>query len=314
MTDVGGRIRPGEAAPLLHAQVARAASGASLRALAIKGPALAVQGLRTARDTADVDVLVHPDELGPLVEALRTAGWRELLATTAPSIMPRHSVSVLNDHWPLSIDVHHYFPGFLADPGQVFDVLWARHEDVALAGVPVPTCDRVAHVALVALHHLRDQRAGAPLHPELVELRTRARSTLSLDELDELVEVARELGAVATLRSFLVSLGVPSGDLDGPAPEEELALWNLRVSAPHSYPWLLHLRQTPLGRWPREVWRAVMLTEDEIRTFHDDGRGTSSVALLRWRRMRRGLRSVPQAVVSRASDSLRRRLRPSTPE
>ena len=111
--------------------------------------------------------------------------------------------------------------------------------------------------------------------------------------------MARELGAVATLRPFLVSLGVPSDDdLDGPVPEEELALWNLRVNAPDSYPWLLHLRQTPLRQWPRVIWRATMLTEDEIRTFHDDGRGTSSVARLRWRRIRRGLRSVPQAAVT----------------
>ncbi len=205
------RLRAEEAVPLAHALVARVASDHGLRVLAIKGPAVAEQGLREARDSADVDVLVHPRDLEPLVGGLTAVGWKRMVTGTYASIMPPHSVNVLNDHWPIGIDVHHYFPGFLADAGQVFEALWARHELINLAGVPVPACDPVGQVAIVALHHLRVSPGGES--DPLRDLAQRARVTLSTQDLAALIELAQETDATGPLRPFLLQLGVAEQEL-----------------------------------------------------------------------------------------------------
>ena len=114
------RLRAEEAVPLLHTLVARAAADLGLRVLAIKGPVVALQGMRAPRASADLDVLVHPRDLGPLVDGLVALGWRRAVEGTYASIMPPHSTNLLSDLWPVAMDVHHYFPGFLADAGEVF--------------------------------------------------------------------------------------------------------------------------------------------------------------------------------------------------
>ena len=95
-------------------------------------------------------MLVHPDELESFVSCMCAVGWRRGLESTAPTIMPVHSVSLLSDFWPVTIDVHHYFPGFLAPPREVFETFWERRVDVEV-GRQAPTLDPVAHAALAAL-------------------------------------------------------------------------------------------------------------------------------------------------------------------
>ena len=78
MVGTGLRLRAEEAVPLLHALIARAADDLGVRVLAIKGPVVALQGLREQRTSADVDVLVHPRDLEPLVDGLVALGWRRV--------------------------------------------------------------------------------------------------------------------------------------------------------------------------------------------------------------------------------------------
>ena len=86
------RLRAEEAVPLLHTLVARAAADLGLRVLAIKGPVVALQGMRAPRASADLDVLVHPRDLGPLVDGLVALRWRRAVEGTYASIMPRYLV------------------------------------------------------------------------------------------------------------------------------------------------------------------------------------------------------------------------------
>ena len=291
------RLRADEAAPLLHALIARAADDLGVRVLAIKGPVVALQGLRAERTSADVDVLVHPRDLQVLVDGLMSLGWRESVSgSTTPTIMPRHSVNLLNDMWPVGIDLHHYFPGFLADPGDVFDALWDRHVLIPLAGVPIPACDRVGHCAVVALHLLRDAPDGdsAPL----ADLEARARRLLTSDDVHALVRLADATDSTATLRPFLVSLGVEGPDLVAPRDHEALLLWERRTRAEGSAPWLLLLAQTRKREWPRTLWHALMLTDEEIYAMHHVAPGDASLASLRWRRIRRGVRGMPRTIRS----------------
>ena len=300
MVPTDARLRPGESAPLLQALIARAADDLGLCVLAIKGPVVALQGLRDERTSADVDVLVHPRDLRRLIGGLAALGWHESVRSTYPAIMRAHSVTLLNDLWPTGIDVHHYFPGFLADAGVVFDALWARHELVTLAGVPVPACDQVGQAAIVALHLLRDSADGNS--DALGDLEDRARRLLGPEGVQALVRLAHETDATVTMRPFLVSLGVREQDL-GPARDPEaLEEWNRGVRAVAAQPWLMLFAQTPVHRWPRTLWHAVMLTDEEILASNQVRRGEASLALLRWHRIRRGAKALPKAVQALKKD------------
>ena len=294
---------------LVQVLVGRAGSALGLPVLAIKGPVLSMQGLRAERVHADVDVLVAPRDLRRFVEGLRRLGWREQLGSSAPTIMPTHSVNLLSKSWPVTIDVHHYFPGFLAPAEEVFEELWARRTEVTLAHVPVATLDPAAHAIVAALHLLREQR-WVTRRAELEELAGRTRGVLGDDGVADLVALAGRTRASAPLAPFLECLDVAVEN--GDAQDPDLALWNLRATSHESYPWLYQLRRTPLHRWPGTLWRALMLTDDEILLYHSDPRRELSPARLRWRRIRRGLRSVPQAVAAHGKPATIRRLRGGT--
>lgn len=288
------RVTAGEGALLLHALCWRVAHDNGLRVLAIKGPAVAMQGLRAPRRSGDVDVLVHPEDLDAFVDALVSLGWHKAPTITAPRIMPAHALNLLNERWPLGIDVHHFFPGYLDDAAAVFEELWRRRVSVEMAGVPVLTCDPVTHASLVALHLLRDDpEAKGSL---LADLRERSLDVLGPHGVAELPVVAARTGAVATLRPFLLSLGIEADDLGDLSDSESLSLWRQYTTAPASLPWVLKLAETPKRRWPREVWRAVMLSEEEIRAYHSGMDAEASVTRMRWRRIRRGMRTLPRAL------------------
>ena len=300
MVDTALRLRADEAVPLLHTLVARAAADLGLRVLAIKGPVAALQGLREPRPSADLDVLVHPRDLESLVAGLVALGWRRGVEGTYASIMPPHSVNLLSDLWPVAMDVHHYFPGFLAEAGAVFDVLWAGHELVTLAGVPVPACDPVGQVAVLALHHLRISPDGDS--PALRELSSRAGATLSADEVRALVQLAHATDATATLRPFLLALGVPDADI-GPARDANaFDAWNRRVRAVGYEAWFMKFARTPKRRWPRTLWHALVLTDDEIHVYSNEPPGSGGLLRLRLRRIGRGLAGVPRTVRAMARE------------
>ncbi|MGH3331093.1 MAG: nucleotidyltransferase family protein, partial [Nocardioidaceae bacterium] len=130
-----------EAVPLLHGHVERLARDEGVRVLFIKGPVVAAQGLRVPRTYVDVDVLVDPAAMRPMRDALEQAGWRAPVADTTAHIVPQHSATYAHEVWPCTIDVHDRFPGFLADPQDVFEALWARRTTANVAGLEVPCCD-----------------------------------------------------------------------------------------------------------------------------------------------------------------------------
>ncbi len=146
-----------EAVPLGYAVLAQVAEDVGVRMLAIKGPILAMQGLREPRQSADIDVLVEPAGFAALTRGLEDVGWRNHVIYDCPGFVPKHSANHRHPHWPCEVDVHHWFPGFLADPSASFEVFWSRRSEATLAGRALPTLDVVAHGALAALHYLRDE-------------------------------------------------------------------------------------------------------------------------------------------------------------
>ncbi len=69
------RLALAEGVPLAHTLVDRVARDQGIRALLIKGPILAIQGLREPRQSGDVDVLCEPARVRDLTDALGDLGW-----------------------------------------------------------------------------------------------------------------------------------------------------------------------------------------------------------------------------------------------
>ena len=162
---------PIEAVPLCAAWADRFASANGFRALMIKGSVLTDQGLRGNHTSVDVDVLVDPAVYDDYLASLRHAGWDVKIESTVAGAAERHATTVYHQAWPITIDVHRRFPGFLADPRVVFEALWQHRTEATVAHTQVTTLDPVAHAALQALHYLRSPTSGlAMLYlPDLIE-------------------------------------------------------------------------------------------------------------------------------------------------
>ena len=145
-----------EGVPLLHAMVARIARDHGVRALLIKGPVLAMQGLREPRQSGDVDVLCEPSGVDAFTQALVQLGWKAFNEQSGDAASVRkHALGFHHPRWPCGIDVHHRFPGFYAPDQSVFDALWSRRTVVDLAAQPVDCTDLLGSAMIHGLHLLR---------------------------------------------------------------------------------------------------------------------------------------------------------------
>lgn len=288
-------LRADEAVELNHAWVSSLAAAHGIRALIIKGPALARQGLREERLSADTDILVDPARFSALCDLVLAAGWRERASILIAEHTSPHSRTFVRDGWPCDLDVHRFFPGFLADPAVVFDALWARRENLDFAHQQRPVTDRAGSALILALHSVRSTQQQRR-HP--VELAQLTRVTLTPDEKSAVGTLALATGSAATLAEVLPQLGIhvdaPTGELISP----ELREWRelVDVGAYGSYFWLRAFRHSPLRDWPRLAWRAFWPTDHDLLiarpeipdAFWPKLRGRTA----RWGR---GLRSLPRA-------------------
>lgn len=282
-----------EAVPLLHVLAHHALRSEGIRCLAIKGPVLELQGLREARPSVDADVWVDPCRWADALAHLDSIGWQEGSHNISARVVPPHSATLTHDQWPIELDLHHRFPGFLADPQHVFDVLHARRSQVRIAGVLVDSTDVVGSAAVAALHLLRDPNQR---RAEIAGLIDRLRSRLDSQHLKALAELATDSGSASTLAPVLEALNVTSGALTN--QEAALEAWRLRAasSGMHSVAWLYQLRSSPLSAWPGILRRAVLLTEPDIRRLYPDERADRWGLLRgRLRRLIRGLWALPSA-------------------
>lgn len=296
MTDSGAVLRLDEAHLLCSAKVSVLAARIDVRVLLVKGVALFQYGLRGNRIPADVDLLVEPSNFGVFCDALEAAGWREREEIFLTRHTAQHSRTFINDSWPTDLDVHRFMPGFLAPPDVVFDELWWSRGTMEFANVACAVPSREASILILALHSLRGA-ATEGRHRD--ELRNLATAQLSTVEGIELARLARSTGCAATLRPFLQSIRVDveptSEELRSPAYRE----WQVRVgSGSHgAYFWILALRVGGLARAPMVLWRAFWPSRHDLLVALPETSDTFLArSRARWRRLGRGLASLPRAV------------------
>src|SRR5512139_1177657 len=289
-------VRTDEAVFLLHALVERVAEDAGIRVLFIKGPILAMQGLRPERPSVDVDVLVDPARFEEMQERLRGYGWRIDVPSTGAHVMTFHSKAYRHDNWPCEIDVHDRFPGFFADPQEVFEQLWARHTTATIAGREVPCPDVLGNAAIAALHALRDPTYERSRR-DLAYMAGALGETLDDAGLHDLAELAAATGAADTMRPFLDELGAPRIGV-GSTAQKDLQAWRIRThsSGVKTVPYLYQLQHAPKRRWLPILWHALVLTEAEIRKAQPDAEpGGLGLLRARLRRLRWGVGDLPRA-------------------
>ncbi|GAA3203568.1 hypothetical protein [Microbacterium terregens] len=306
MTEPRVVLRLDEAVDLGHAWMQALADVRGIRVLFIKGPALHRHGLRDERVSADVDLLVEPVRFAEFCQAVLEVGWTTRPGNFISHRTTLHSETFLREGWPCDLDVHGFFPGFLAPPADVFDALWARRVRMEFAHVECDVPDRVGGALILALHSLRGASIQARHADELEQL---TRVVLTEDERIQVADLALATGCAATLASVLPRLGVPVE-----APVAELASrglreWRERVdSGSHgAYFWMLALRRAPWWEKPAVLWRAFWPSGAELRVAHPEIDGTLRSAMrARWARWVHGVTSAPKAMHAIFSNRRRR--------
>lgn len=272
----------GEAVDLAHAWAQSMAAAGSFRVLFIKGPALHRRGLRTERSSYDVDVLVAPDDFGRACQALERAGWVERDSGILMQTISHHSRTFISPAWPCDMDVHTYFPGFLADPATVFEALWERRETLTFAEQPCTTTDRVSSALILALHSLRSTKKDPRHNRELAELFD---ASFTTGELAAMAALASLTGSAEALDEVLSSFGIHVWPSDHAVDLQTLRTWRIRTDAssagPGTYVWLRALRSAPLRRKPAVLRAALWPSDRDLRLIRpgvsDDPRRMNAI-------------------------------------
>ena len=286
-----------DACALAAAWLSHVGERRGIRLLVIKGQSLAHHGLRPARTSADVDVLVEPQLFDELCAEIRVAGWRQRATTEVGAVWAGHSLTLLSDTWPCDIDVHRYFPGFLNDPATTFDLLWESRIQMQLAHQPVAVPSRVGSILIAGLHQLRDGETRA----DKLELANLASAELSDDERVDLIALAESTGALEPARELLATLGIRDGELPPPRDSPPLRAWRSRVDAKASgaFFWMLLIERTPASKRLGVLRRALWPPRETLFINHPGAHDTLlNRTKLRLARLPGGLRGVRTGVLA----------------
>lgn len=294
-----------QAVNLAHALCQAVADEAGVRALFLKGPTAAMQGLRSSSHVSgDVDALCVPADRDAMEAGLRARGWRLRPVSTAAREFTTHSVTFIHDSWPCDIDLHTTFPGMLADPVTTFDALWERREEHLLAGVPVMTPDRVAQFLILVLHGLRSP--GLVRNAQEIErARSMYRSELTDCERAALRELVARTESAEPTQDFFRSVGDPVEVPSRPSPS--YALWQLKTGPSRTESWMVYAIESHGWQRARILFRALLPTRADMYADHpESAEGVWRLARAHIRRLSRAARLTPRAAgqVARARRAL----------
>ncbi|RLK48003.1 nucleotidyltransferase family protein [Microbacterium telephonicum] len=293
-------LRLDEANELLTAWAQHRARERGIRLLVLKGRPLSDDGLRAARVSADVDVLVEPARFDEYCAVVLDAGWEEFPSTFASAHFTLHSRSFRKNGWPNSFDVHSEYPGFLRDRVAVFEALWDGRREAAFAHQPCDIPSRAANVLVLALHSLRGTHTQERHRAELQHLQA---ASFTADERQAIGEVAERTGAATAIPAFLEGIGVAVAtdpDLARGAAARE---WRRKVAEADgaAASWLLLVARAPWREKPVIVARALWPSRRDFAINHPEIPDRVWPQLHgRLARLGRGFRRLPVVARSRA--------------
>lgn len=279
-----------EAVPLAHVLVDQIARANGIRALAIKGPVSRAYGLRVSAESVDADLIVEPSRTVELVGALNELGWSQRRVST-PSIIPRHAIQLRHARWPIELDLHHRFPGVLADPAKAFEQFWERRAEFEMAGASILAADLVVSTLLTGLHAQRSTRVAALEWSTFVQ---RSQELLNTDQKLEFAALARSTDSAWALASLINAL-VGS---DEPEVTPSYDWWvQSRFGGAPVVPWVYTLSRTRRREWFRVLIQACWQPSDEVRQAQNSP-DLGGIAMIRARilRLARAARAAPTAV------------------
>lgn len=287
---------------LAHVLVHDRLSLAGIRALTIKGPCSEAHGLRSARVSADADVLVEPNRFDDALAAMREVGFNPRPTSAVTAVISTHAVATVHRAWPIDIDLHRRFPGMTEDPTVTFDLLWDARAYARLGNSTVPIAG-LSHAMLIdALHVLREPHRLPRARAEYDRMVRLAETLLGDLGLGALVIEARRLGALETARPFLVALGqtLPPAPPRGSDPNLDDWLERSEGSSGTAGRLWRASRGMPGKARLRLLAGAVFQSERDFRIDHPETpAGGWALARARARRVGSGLRTAGVRVASR---------------
>ncbi|WP_425307936.1 glycosyltransferase family 2 protein [Ammonicoccus fulvus] len=210
-----------------------------------------------------------------------------------------HSVTLIHDHWPVDLDVHRVFPGFLRDASEVFEVLWNRRVEIISAHQAVDIPDFSSSALILALHSARSKAEHARHATELAYLIQLSTSWTEGQRAD-LAELARVTGSSQALADVLPLMGVSVSADDGASPAD-VQRWRRVIHGKTSslQAWRTNLTEHPAHRWPGLVWHAIWPSEEFLRATSRIKPGETHLTRVRLRRLTGGAAGIGRAVRAR---------------
>ncbi len=251
-----------ESVQLAAALTGSIANKAGLRCLFIKGPAAVSAGVRPARTSSDIDLLVHPSDVEVLLILLAQRGW-----TLRPCVegmgIPKHSHSAYHPSWPCDIDIHFMFPGFEAKPQAAFEFLFENSTPYFYAGIEVRIPNVTALIVFQITHALRN------LHLEdnfSISARSDYDFLLSRKgtiQWEDLKIVLDHTNTWASMKPFLLeAFPKQTQRMVFPEPSDD---WKSRIGIDHaSTRRAIRLIQAPWKEKPQIFFRALFPTRLEL--------------------------------------------------
>lgn len=231
--------------------------------LHIKGDAVD-PSLRVQRYGTDVDIIVRPEQIDLLDDAIRRAGWR-LYSSFELGSPFGHAQTYMHDTWG-HLDLHRRFPGIRLDDATAFQVLARDASVMDVAGItcPVPSVSTQAGLLI-----LNASRAGGAHHPDVHFLWAEASPQ----------DRARVRAVITELRAE-VAFAASVGGLDHYRGRPDYRLWKvLTEGGSRSEEWWARIRAAPSRRDAlRVIARAPRVNVESL--AHELGRAPTRREIL----------------------------------
>lgn len=263
---------------LAHAAVQTLADQHGLDLLHVKGLALDPTLVWEGRHSTDVDVLVRPAHVRPLLQLLGAHGWRIVTSFETGSAF-EHSTTLWHDQWE-HLDLHRTFPGIDRAPARSFDLLWRERQDRVIAGVPCAVPSVPAQALLLLLHAARAAGEG------------RARQDIRHVWDEATTERRQEIERLVTELGATVAFSVILGELDRHREAPEYALWRVWSEGGTRFDeWRARVKAAPtLRKKLRVAARSVLVNVEHLELVRHRPVSRAEIAVEFFARPVRGIR------------------------